>query len=84
MSSVPSRAKRDPIDIYGPRINALRSQGANHALEAHIHLMLDKGFRYGEVVDLHDGGENLLAQKVFVALIAGRFEALAELGFQFV
>src|SRR5258705_11395610 len=32
--------QRDPIDIYGPRISTLRSQGADHTLEAHIHLML--------------------------------------------
>src|SRR5258705_3227074 len=33
-------AQRDPMDIHGPRINALRSYGANNALEADIHLML--------------------------------------------
>src|SRR5258707_3782111 len=73
-----------PIDVYVARIEALRGQGGNHALQTHIHLMLDERFRYWEVVKLDDGGENFLAQEVFVPLVAGGFEALAELGLQFV
>src|SRR5712664_4558646 len=77
-------AQSYPIDVYGARIDALRGQRTNHALETHIHLMLYEGFRYREVVELDDGGENFLTQEVFVALIAGGFEALAKVGLQFV
>src|SRR6266446_10912615 len=77
-------AQSYPIDVYGARIDALCGQGANYALQTHIHLMLDEGFGYGEVVELDDGGENFLAQEVFMPLIAGGFEALMELGLEFV
>ena len=49
-------AEGNPIDIYGPRIDALRCQGADHTLEAHVHLMLDERFGYREVVQLDDRG----------------------------
>src|SRR5258707_3905793 len=76
--------QRYPVDVYRSRVDALRSQRANHTLKAHIHLMLDKRLRYGEIVKLDDGGQNLFSQEVLVPPVAVGFEALTELGLQLV
>ena len=80
-ASVRGKVLLDGHDIYGPGINALRSQGANHALETHVHLMLHKGFGHWKVMQLYHRGQNFLSQQFFVALVAGGFEALAKLTF---
>ncbi len=46
--------------------------------------MLDKRLRYGEIVKLDDGGQNLFSQEVLVPPVAVGFEALTELGLQLV
>ncbi len=74
-------AQRDPIDVYGPRVDSLGGQGAHHAFEPHIHLMFDERFGYRKIVELDDGRQNLLAQQILVLLIARSFEALPQLGF---
>src|SRR6266404_5388116 len=76
--------QRYPVDVYRSRVDALRSQRANHTLKAHVHLMLDKRLRYGEIVKLDDGGQNLFSQEVLVPPVAVGFEALTEFGLQLV
>ena len=58
-------------------IHALRRQRTHHALQAHIHLMLDQRFGYREVVQLHDFGQDFFAQQILVLVIALVFQAFA-------
>ena len=43
-----------------------------------VRTAIDEGFRHGKIVELDDGGQNLLAQQIFVLLVARGFQALAE------
>src|SRR5713226_3240745 len=53
-------------------------------LWAHVHLMLSERFGYGEIVRGDQLGQEALAGLLGLALVAGRLEALPELGAQLV
>src|SRR5450432_4266184 len=77
-------SERDPVDIYGPGVDALLRQRANYPFEPHIHLMLDERLGYREVVELDDFGQDLFAEQVFVLVVALMLEAFADFLFQLV
>ncbi len=77
-------AEADPIHVYGAGIHALLCQGAHHAFEAHIHLMLDERFRHGEIVQLDQFGEDLFAREILLAVVALVFETFVDFLFQLV
>src|ERR1700731_1888062 len=66
-----------PIDIYRSGVNALRGQGADNALQPHIHLMLNQRLWYGKVVELDQRGDDLFAEEFFVFVVALVLEAFA-------
>jgi len=71
-------AQGGPVEIYGSGINSLPGQLTDKTFEAHIHLMLHQRFRYGEVVELDDGGQNFFAEEFFVLVVALVLEAFAD------
>ncbi len=77
-------AQGGPIEVYRSRVDALPGQLADKAFQAHIHLMLHQRFRYREVVELDDGGQNFFVEQLFVLLVAGGFQALADFFLQLV
>jgi len=72
-------SERHPVDIYRARVDALLSEGANDALETHIHLMLDERLRYREVVELDDFVEDLLAEQIFLLVDRAGARVLREI-----
>ena len=77
-------AEGDPVHVHGAGIHALLGQGAHDAFEAHIHLMLDERFGYGEIVKFDEFGEDFFARDVLLAMVALVLEAFVDFLFQFV
>src|SRR5260370_17677846 len=63
-------AQRDPIDVYGSRVEAFRSQGADHAPQPHTPFSPQQRVRYRDNGNLIDGGHTLSPHEPFLSLTA--------------
>ncbi len=71
-----------PVHIDSARVNSLRRQRANHAFQAHVHLMLDQRFGNREIVALDELGQNLFARLRFLMLLARGIQTFANFAAQ--
>ena len=67
-----------PVHVDRARIDALRGQGADGALQAHIHLIFNQRFGHGEIVSGDDFCEQRVADGGGLALVALGFKALPD------